>query len=258
MVKLLRIEWLKAKKNKGFISLIGLFVITQTLVLWGLDQFNVNLSGQENGASLDFSMLGILNFPKVWAYFSYMAGFFKIIPAVIIVTLMSNEFEFRTLRQHLIDGLSREEFVGAKALQVLLLALFSGVVLFPLVLIFGRSTEGVGVLENSQFLLAYVFQNLCYFSFAFLLALVIRKAALSVLILLVYGFILEPLAAYKFSEIAAFLPLESIGNLIQSPFKSIVGGEVQTVISLKSILISSLYLILFWLGSLRLLKTNDF
>jgi ABC-2 type transport system permease protein len=258
-MKLLYIEWLKYKPNRALWVLLGMFVIMQTLVIYGMDSFKLNLTGNENGQQVNFGMLGVLTLPKVWVYLSYIAGFFKIILAVAVIMLICNEFEYRTFRQHLIDGLSRSQLVFSKFLTVASFTLLSGILLTLLVVLFAETSESeIGLFENSEFVLAYMLQNLGYLSFAFLGALLLRKTSLTIIMLLLYSFIIEPMINYKFPEIGAFLPLETFANLIRSPFTSIMGTDLQSSIDMKQVVQCLIYVSLFWIASLSIVKQRDY
>ena len=64
---------------------------------------------------------GIFNFPFIWHFNTYIAAILKIFLAIVIVSMMSNEYSYRTLKQNLIDGLSKKEFVLSKFRELIFL-----------------------------------------------------------------------------------------------------------------------------------------
>ncbi len=259
MIKLLEIEWLKYKSYNAYWVLIILFIGLQTLVLYGMDSFMLNISGKQNGQTINMGMLGVNTFPKVWIYYSYIAGFFKIIPAVIVIMLLCNEFEFRTFRQQIIDGLSRSQVITAKLLTVVVLTLLSGFVLTALVLLFSADlAEEQSLTENVEFVAAYMLQNLGYLSLAFITALILRKTGLTIIILLLYGFIIEPILVYKLPDIGPYFPLETFGLLIRSPFTSVVGTELQSSIDLSIAGRGLMYVGLLWFAAYYKVNRTDY
>src|SRR5690606_2414639 len=102
---------------------------------------------------------GIFNFPFIWHFNSYIAANLKLFLAIVIVSMMSNEYTNRTLKQNLIDGLSKKEFVLSKFLTVVVFAFFSTLFLFIVSVILGYSfsdyTEISIVLSDMEYLLAY-------------------------------------------------------------------------------------------------------
>src|SRR5690606_39853747 len=62
---------------------------------------------------------------------------FKLFLAIVIVSMMSNEYSNKTIKQNLIDGLSKKEFILSKVLTVISLALISTVFVFVVSLVLG-------------------------------------------------------------------------------------------------------------------------
>ena len=50
---------------------------------------------------------GIFNFPYIWHFNTFMISLLKIFFAIIIVAMVGNEYSHKTLKQNLIDGLSK-------------------------------------------------------------------------------------------------------------------------------------------------------
>ena len=91
MIKLLKIEWLKIKTYTGFILLASFFVLgvgTSNYIVY-LFKRNVLDKVQASkillaGSPFDFDM--------VWKTVSYYSSYFLMLPALLIVILISNEF----------------------------------------------------------------------------------------------------------------------------------------------------------------------
>ncbi len=62
--------------------------------------------------------MGIFNFPFIWHFNTYVAAWLKFFLAIVIVSMMANEYSYGTLKQNLIDGLSKQEFILSKFLTV--------------------------------------------------------------------------------------------------------------------------------------------
>ena len=80
---------------------------------------------------------GIFNFPYIWHFNTFVAALLKIFLAIIIVSMMSNEYTYKTIKQNLIDGLSKKEFIASKFLTVVLFSLVSTGFVFVTSLILG-------------------------------------------------------------------------------------------------------------------------
>ncbi|MNX90047.1 ABC-2 family transporter protein [compost metagenome] len=61
-----------------------------------------------------------------------MAAILKFFLAVVIVSMMANEYTYGTLKQNLIDGLSKKEFIQSKVITVVLFALVSTIFVFSM------------------------------------------------------------------------------------------------------------------------------
>ena len=57
---------------------------------------------------------GIFNFPYIWHFNTFMIALLKIFFAIIIVAMVGNEYSYNTLKQNLIDGLSKADFLKTK------------------------------------------------------------------------------------------------------------------------------------------------
>jgi hypothetical protein len=111
---LLRIEWIKTSRRKAFWVGLAFLTLMCGLVLGG--QFVQGRLG--DGAPLVA--------PFAWAMAaSELDGMPAFFLALTVVMLVTSEFTWRTARQNVIDGLSREQFFVAKTLNLLLvLAIF--------------------------------------------------------------------------------------------------------------------------------------
>jgi ABC-type transport system involved in multi-copper enzyme maturation permease subunit len=192
-----------------------------------------------------------------------------IIPAILIITLTTNEFTYKTHRQNIIDGWSRGQFIGVKLIEVLLLALLSTLVVFLTVLGFGyignKVPEGVSIWEGFRFIPFYFVQMLSYSIIAFLLGLLIKRAGLAISAFLAYMLIENIVVAvlrnvYKLNG-ADYLPEEVTDRLIPQPYlKMIVSPqdaarwEHHLPVYLA---VAALYLVIYCLVAGRSFLKND-
>src|SRR6266700_5157909 len=110
----LKIEWLKIKSYKAFwvfmilylVSIIGINYIGYYIYLQTVEQLPMTEAILRNPYS----------FPKVWQTIGWIGSWLLYLPGIIIILLASNEFSFKTHRQNIIDGWSRNEFVYTKIL----------------------------------------------------------------------------------------------------------------------------------------------
>jgi ABC-2 type transport system permease protein len=158
----------------------------------------------------------------------------------VIVSMMSNEYSNRTIKQNLIDGLSKKEFILSKFLTVLVFSAISTLFLFIVSIILGYSfsdfTEFSIVFSDLDYLIAYFIKLTGFFAFCMFLGILVKRSAFALGFLVVwvifenilYG--LLNFKVFKGTDIATnimqFFPLESMSNLIVEPFSRL--NAVQT------------------------------
>jgi hypothetical protein len=115
-----------------------------------------------------------LLFPDVWRAVSYVAGYFLVIPAILLIILVTNEYGFRTHRQNVIDGWSRNQFITAKLLIVLLLAILATVLTIVTAYFLGYlytdSPMPLNIYTNFHLTGDFFIQALSYLAIAFIIA----------------------------------------------------------------------------------------
>ena len=277
MNRLLNIEFTKLRYSRSAkILIITYFILICFIAMIASIEFNIG--------KIEFRVAdqGIFNFPYIWHFNSYIAALLKLFLAIVIVSMMSNEYSYRTIKQNLIDGLSKKEFVLSKFLTVVSFSLISTVFLFFLSLILGYSfsdfTETSIVFSDLEYLLAYFIKLTGFFAFCMFLGVLVKRSAFALGFLFVW-FIFEKLL-YAFlnfrvfkgtdtaEKIMQFFPLESMSNLVKEPFtrlNAIQAAANQLGTDLKfdyAIHWYQLLIVLVWIAifvylSLALLKKRD-
>ena len=225
-----------------------------------------NLSAFLNNANLvvndipdiDLSLKPIMQFPDVWQNLTYIAGYLKIILALILISSVSNEFTHSTLRQNIIDGMSRKEWIFSKIGLAKILALYSTLLVMGLCLYFGFSNGNALDFSGFIFIPAYFLELLTYFIYALFLTLLLKKTGISLILLLVYDVILEPILSWSMPEgLRALLPMNVIDNMNKFPFIKYVNMDVSQTISYDLILMAAAYGIAFTFFAYLVLKNKD-
>jgi hypothetical protein len=229
----------------------------------------MNYIGKELGdifKGVSIPIDALYDFTDLWHNLSYLAGFLKIVPAFILIMAVCNEYSYKTVRQNIMDGMSRMEWLKSKWTMVLFLSLASTLFLFVLGLILGFLYSPVQGIEYIFFNIEMLFGHflvLCtYLSIALLVALLIKKSGFSIAILILYGQIVEPIILQIYKNDLGFLkdlfPFEALSNIVRFPFAKYVFMETQNYIDLKDALIVVGYLIVINGLSVLLVKKKDF
>lgn len=232
MIRLFNIEFHKLWKNKSSRVLIILsFILPFTIA------FITSIKIDLGFIKLDPSEYGIFNFPFIWHWNSYFASIFKLFFALVAISMIANEYNYRTLKQNLIDGLSKKEMILSKFYVIVVYAFISTVGVFIMSLIIGSiysvHDELVIVFDDLEYLLAYFVKLIGFFSLCLFLTLLVKRSVFAIGLLIIlsaaewisYAYLrwetYENQAqeiGYAFAEnISQFFPLMSLYNLIEQP-----------------------------------------
>jgi ABC-2 type transport system permease protein len=265
MNRLFRIELIKIKSNASFWVLTSLHIgIILLVILSGkvfLKSFSFN--GESIGKMLDPSNIPIYQFPDIWHNITYVAAYLKFILAIYMIISITSEISYNTLRQNIMNGLSRIDFIISKLFLVVLLSLGSTLFLLLTGLIIGLISTPEpqihDVIKYSGFIPAYFLLLTAYLIFALLIGLLIKRTGLAMGLLLLYTIIIEPLMVFRIDIVwvKGLFPLKAINNLIHMPFGKYLLREVQDYVAGKDIVIVLLYVALFIYCIYLLLKKRD-
>jgi ABC-type transport system involved in multi-copper enzyme maturation permease subunit len=188
-----------------------------------------------------------------------VAKWFMIFPAIVVIILVCNEFEYKTLRQGVINGLSRTEMLLSKLILVLFLSL--GVALFEvlLILILGllkSSSPHGSMFDGVQYVLVYFIQVFCFLSFAGLVAFLLKRTGLAISLVILYYLIIEPIIGHFMGNSGDYLPLNLITGLNPNPLLNHFGIAVDPLSAIK-IILALVYWLVFQGLILLLLTVRD-
>ena len=131
-MRLLSIELYKIWHNRtSRILILSYFLLIFSIAI--LSTINVEIGP----IKFNLAEQGIFNFPYIWHFNTFMIALLKIFFAVIIVAMIGNEYSYKTLKQNLIDGLSKEEFLKSKLYAILAFVFISTLLVFIISLILG-------------------------------------------------------------------------------------------------------------------------
>jgi len=280
MLRLLNIEFHKLKHNRASrVLTIIYFALLTSIALIAAIKFDIG------PVKFHLAEQGIFNFPYIWHFNTFMASIFKFFLLLVIVSMMANEYSNRTLKQNLIDGLSKKEFILSKFYTVVVFAaistLFVFVVSFILGLTYSDYNEVAIIFSDLEYLFAFFIKLVGFFSFGLFFGILVKRSAFAVGALLVWFFIESIFKGFLFwkfrdldnssdnvNQIMQFLPLESMSNLIKEPFTRLnavqsvakqIGEDLSKDFSVHwyQIAIVLLWTSLFIYSSFRLLKKRD-
>lgn len=276
MKRLLSIEWSKIFYYKS----ARIFTILYFVLLAILGVVLAFIKPEIGGIELDIAQLGFFNFPDIWQNIAYVVAIGKIFIAVIIIMNVTNEYSNRTIKQNLIDGLSKKEFLQSKIMTNLIFAVVSTVFVYVISLILGFvfSKTQDSLFKGVEFVGAYFLKLSFFFSFCLFLSFLLRKSAFALLGLFVWWVfeviigIVEVVIKLSLNNgkidpegffYTNFLPLKSASRLIDFPkiqVEGFVTGEsifVYTTVNWMFVITSLIYTGVFIWLSYRILKKRD-
>ena len=186
MKRLLQIEYIKLWNNRSSRFLIlAYFALLTSIALIAAIKFDIG------PIQFHLAEQGIFNFPYIWHFNTYVAAIFKLFLAIVIVSMMSNEYSNKTIKQNLIDGLSKKEFIASKFVTVLVFAGISTLFVFVVSLILGGVYSDYNelsiVFSDLEFLLAFFVKLVGFFSFCLFLGILVKRSAFALGFLIIWA-----------------------------------------------------------------------
>ena len=275
MLRLLSIEFFKLKHNKaskvltifyfGLLSSIAL--LSALKVEFG--PFNFKLAEQ-----------GIFDFPYIWHFNTYFAAILKFFLLLVIVSMVANEYSNKTLKQNLIDGLSKKEYVLSKFYMTVVMSFISTVFVFIVSLLLGliySEDKSVGLIfTDLQYFLGFFIKLISFFSFGLFMGIWIKRSAFAIGALFIF-YIIEGIIGLFLSFslnkettefIKSIFPFNSSESLIPNPIPrldfikqasnqfGVIQGQDYGV-PIFNVIISLLWSALFIYGAYALIKKRD-
>ncbi len=279
MLKLLKLEYYKNLNYTPFkVFTIMYFVILIVFLLIGLVDITIL------GSSLNLKEQGMYNFPEIWNFTTWIVGLIKIFLGFIIVFSICQEFSNRMFKQNLIDGLSREEFIGSKLITIGTFTIISTIIVFVITLFLGlqysKTTETALIYEEMFFIGSYFLKLFTFFCFLMFLSILLRKSMFVFLAFFVIWVAENIFMAVeksfsrglpaeakveKLQNTFMFyniFPLESMSNIIPNPILRLqmakfFGLKYEVIYPIDSLIACFVWCAIFIIGSYWILKKRD-
>lgn len=237
MVRLLNIEFIKLWNNRASkVLILAYFILLTSIALVAAIKFDIG------PVKFHLAEQGIFNFPYIWHFNTFITAIFKLFLAIVIVSMMANEYSNKTIKQNLIDGLSKKEFILSKFLTVISFAAISTVFVFVVSMILGLVYSDYNelsiIFSDLEFLIAFFVKLVGFFSFCLFLGIFVKRSAFALGFLILWqifeGFVRgmirwKLLDGTETDRVMAFFPLNAMFNLIDEPFSRL--SAVQNVAS---------------------------
>ena len=258
MIRLLKIEFKKILTYKIFWLLAGLyFVFLSAGILMAEFMINNMVDNMNKHLPIPVPHVTIYFLPWVWQNLAFFATirYVLIFPAIIIIILITNEFTFKTIRQNMINGMSKAEILTSKLLIILLISIVMTALLSIGGLIIGIThTTGITfslVFEKSSFMAGFFITILTFQVFALFFGFLLRNTGLAIALFTLYVFIIEPILYYFLkspivfkNNISTYLPVNAVIRVTEYPsiqVLKIMGLNLQDSIGFSVCMIPMVY-----------------
>jgi ABC-2 type transport system permease protein len=250
MIKLLKIEFRKILTFRVFWILTGLYFLFLGLGIF-MAEFILNdwVNNFNRRFPIPMPHVTLYFFPDIWQNLTFFASirYVLIFPALVVIILITNEFANKTIRQNVVNGLSKQDFLLSKLQFILLLSIFVTVILGIVIFFLGLShsdSQQISMMSRKLvFLPGFFIQILSYLIFAFFFGFMLRHTGLAIALFTLYSLIIEPVIYYVLkipffqpNNISPYLPVNSVLRIVEYPalpmLQKFMGITLQESVSL--------------------------
>jgi ABC-2 type transport system permease protein len=224
MGQLLAIEWMKLKNYRAFWVLLCIYIATIFGANYIVYRIQEVIYSERQAKGIATMVLGNppYAFPTVWQATASVSSFLLFIPGLILIISITNEYSFKTHRQNIIDGWTRQQFITTKIMIAALLSLLSTVVVAITAAIFGlMQGEASFSFEGFSYIGFFLLQSMSYIMVALLMGVLFKRGGLAIGVFFAYSLVLEQIIVLLLNKYAnytgRFLPLETTDMLVPFP-----------------------------------------
>jgi ABC-2 type transport system permease protein len=266
MGQLLALEWMKLKNYRAFWILFCIYLATIFGANYIIYRIQVYIYDERQAKGIAAMVLGNppYSFPTVWQSVAHVSSWLLFIPGLIIILTVTNEYSFKTHRQNIIDGWTRQQFITSKILFAAVLAVVSTIMVIITAAIFGfMSGDASFSFEGFSYIAYYVLQAMSYIMVALLMAVLFKRGALAIGVFFAYSTVLEQIVVLVLNKYAnyagRYLPLETTDIMVPFPYiQGLAKRLLATEPNYTAVFITSLvYLGAYLFISVKKLQTDD-
>ncbi len=248
-----------------FTILFAVFLLAVPLFSRGFLDYITDQGAEIMGIGMND--IPFFDFVDIWQNLTYIFKWPAILLAFIPVISMANEYRYGTVKQNVIDGLSRTELIVSKILFAALISIIMGLVVLLIGLYMGFMyspvTDMQSIFKHIEFIPAFALILFSYQLFCLMITLLVKKSGITILLLLFYFFAIEGIAFGVISwdwnrpELTNLLPLRGAGNIISSPYLKYAFQEVFTTVRWTNILVTLGHISLYTFLSIWIFNRKD-
>lgn len=208
---------MKVKNYRTFWIFLGLYVLGLFSINYTAYQFQEDFKKE---LPLEFFPYA---FPRLWQTIAWISSWLLYFPGMLMILIVTNEYTYKTHRQNIVDGLTRQQFIYGKILVALVLALITTLVCVINALIFGTIHGSTPTWDGSIYIFYCFIQGLSYIFLGMFIGVLVRRGGLAMGIFFLYGLVFEQLLGglmHKYVVEGAwyYFPLQTTDVLIPVTF----------------------------------------
>ena len=266
IAKIAQLEYYKFRHYRPFLIILGLFVFCFLLSGFSIKSLLDWFTSKAEDDELISQVLGrgipIFDFADIWQNLAWPATIFKWIPAFVIIISVTLEYSQKTIKQNIIDGLSKKEFLLSKLALVTIISIGSALLLFllglSLGLLYSPVTDFSSIVESIEFIPAYGLEVFVFLCMAMFFAFWIQKSGVTIILFLIYTACIEPIFTLimqgNFKWNLWYLPVEAINRIIRIPYPRYALYDGHEQILPIDVIVALGWAVVFMLLSYALLK----
>lgn len=265
MKRLLIIEWLKWSKNKVFWLILALYFLLLPAGVLIIRRIFGEIPPPFPEKDI------YTRFPEGWDFLTYSGSwqsFFLL--GFLMIILVSTEYSQRTLKQSIIQGLTRTEWFFGKLGLMSVITLFVTVYMMVIGLVFGiTTTPEFSMTEmwgQDGIIPRFMLMTMGYMMFAWLVVTIFKRTGISIVMYFAFIMFLEPLLrAMSPDWLDQLYPMNALADLCPMPFYgmvkdfALVNGKnaIQLLPAWQAVITSLIYTSIFGLLIYRMIKKSD-
>jgi len=268
--KILSIELQKVIPYSSFWVIISILLGLLILFTLSVPFFESSILGDT------IEIKNYFKFPIIWNTTTWIASFFNHLLSILIIVLIGNEFNYRTFKQNIIDGITKYEIVVGKLIIMLILTTLYIIIVNILTLGLGInfSDTNNSIFENYYYNFTLFLQTFGLMCFAMMIVFFVKNTALSIIIYIgyfIFELIVRGILNLRNLEIYKYLPMKIILNLTPTPSLQTALGNQDATVNFQNIdnsseafdlsfitLISVIYISIFLFLSFYRVKKQNF
>lgn len=273
MISHLHTEWLKIKNYRAFILIVIFYVLGIFLTNYIVERVFLEVVAKAEAGVL-VGKFNPYDFEHVWETVSYVSGYLLILPALLLLIMTTNEYTFKTSRQNIIDGWTRNEFIDVKLMLAFIFAFLSAILVLIAGLIFASVSDTDFSTKGIMHVFYFFNKALTYNILALFISVWIRKTGFAIGIFFIYtgaeniiAQLLDALSVkwrgenkFDFGRLGEYLPMNASDGLLafpENPLSSMAKNSFPTDFHNTEIVFSVAYLIIFIISTRLMFIKRD-